>query len=320
MLPSTVDRERCITIIARCEAVHIPMQNSGCESSVRPWSSPSKADRGDLDCVVHSGVCTSATGLCGVVPERNNWGCSPTGLEGPDGAPATITRSLDEFVAPLDLEKRGDKVLALRTTRDLRGDFRQSVGCNDWVQKRLGVAVTSSPPLQSVGCNDWVQKRLGVAVTSSPPLGSLFRLSSTPHETVSNSRDMLTSIPCNSLELRDTVVGTVVESSAPRQLSSSRDMLSSIPCDSLGLLDTVVVTVVESSTPSRFQASTFVANDVQAGHAVARSDPNLMWAGASTQLFPRVFLWLESLRLFASRHGLHWCSMGSVGIAWVAWV
>jgi hypothetical protein len=58
----------------------------------------------------------------------------------------------------------------------------------------------------------------------------------------------------------------------------------------LGLLDTVAVTVVESSTSSRFQASTFVANDVQAGHAIDRSDLNLKWAGASTQLFPRVSL------------------------------
>ena len=181
LLPSTVERERCTTIIAQCEAVHIPMQNSGCESSVRPWSSLSKADCGDLDRVVHSGVCTSATDLCGVVSERNNWGCSPTGLKGPDGAPATITRRCDELVAPFDSEKRGDKVLALRTTHDSRWDLRRSVGCNDLVH---GV----------------------MTITSSPPSVSLIRQSSTPHGPVSSSRDMLTGIPCNSLGLLDTVV------------------------------------------------------------------------------------------------------------------
>ena len=148
MLPSTVERERCTTIIARCEAVHIPMQNSGCDSSVRPWSSLSKADHGDLGCVVHSGVCMSPTDLCDVVSVRNNVGCSPAGLEGPVGAPATITRRCDEFVAPLDAEKRGDKVLALRTTRDSRRGVSRSVGCNDLVH--CVMAITGSPPLVSL--------------------------------------------------------------------------------------------------------------------------------------------------------------------------
>ena len=232
MVPSTVERERCATIIARCEAVHIPMQNSGCESSVRPWSSLLKADRGDLDCVVHNGVCPTATDPCGVVPERSNRGCAPTGLEGPDGAPATITRRWDEFVAPLDSEKRWDKVLALRTTHDSRWDLRQSVGCNDWVVcRRLGVATTSSPPLKSVGCNDWV------ATTSSPPLVSLIRQSSTTHVPVLSSRDMLTSIPCYTVVgtgLLDTVVGTVVESSSPALSRQARYLQMTCGSTSIG--------------------------------------------------------------------------------------
>ncbi len=169
----------------------------------------------------------SPTDLCDVVSDWNNVGCSPAGLKGPVGAPATITRRCDELVAPLDAEKRSDKVLALRTTHDFRGGLSRSVGCNDLVHCVM-------------------------AITGSPPLGSLIRQSSTPHEPVSSSRDMLTSIPCALSGLRDTVVGTVVE----------------------------------SSSSMRFQASTFVANDVLIDHVVDRLDPNLKWAGASTQLFP----------------------------------
>ncbi len=222
MVSGTVERERCTTIIAQREAVHIPMRNSGCESSVRPWSSLSKADCGGLDCVIHSGVCTLSTDPCGVVSERNNWGCAPTGIKCPDGASATTARRWDELVALLDSEKRGDKVLALRTTHDSRGDLRQSVGCNDSV---LG-------------------SRLSVVLASSPPLRSLFRQSSTPYVPVLSSRDMFSSILGNSVGSLDLVVGTVVLG------------------NSVGSPDIVFGTVVESFFARVVHAGTLSTNDV----------------------------------------------------------
>ena len=63
--------------------------SAGREDGVRPWPVPSTStDSGNSDQCVHIGSRTALwTVPCGAVSERFSWGCTPTGIECPDGAP-----------------------------------------------------------------------------------------------------------------------------------------------------------------------------------------------------------------------------------------
>lgn len=216
-VPYTLERERWLEVVAASDVSQIPL-NAGYGSYVCTRSLPSKARLGGVDLSIRGGVCASLSNPCGVVSERNNWGCAPSGIECPSGAPAIITRRVDGLVVPLDPEKRfcHNVVASLSPHDSLVG---QSVGSN--CSGMLACASGTSTCLRS-------PSNLGFINPTLVPSRQSFIVD----EPALNSKDMPSGILLDPEGLVVPVLQAGIESTSPNKLNRAGAFVTNdVPVD-----------------------------------------------------------------------------------------